>query len=398
MQLQRFLPALVLAVPAAAASAVLDLLPSNFDSVVLQSGKPALVEFFAPWCGHCKSLAPVYEELGAQFAHAADRVVVGKVDADEHKSLGRQFGVQGFPTLKWFDGKSPDPVDYDGARDIDSLAKWITDKTGIRPKTKAKLPSNVVMLDDTSFTDRIGKNQHVLVAFTAPWCGRTMTPPPPVFSSLPLARPLLARGMLTQAADCKALTPTWEALANDFATEQNVLIAKVDAEAPSAKALARDQGVTSYPTIKYFAPGASPAAGADSGAEPYDGGRTEADFVAYVNARAGTLRVVGGTLDAAAGTVAALDTLAREFAGNYAAGAAQVRKAAQGLQDKYAQYYVRVFEKSGADAGYVAKELRRLEGLIAKGNLKMDRMDDLMSRRNVLKRFAADDDEGKSEL
>ena len=46
---------------AAAKSAVLDLIPKNFDDVVLKSGKPTLVEFFAPWCGHCKNLAPIYE-------------------------------------------------------------------------------------------------------------------------------------------------------------------------------------------------------------------------------------------------------------------------------------------------------------------------------------------------
>lgn len=155
-----------------AASSVLDLIPDNFDQVVLKSGKPALVEFFAPWCGHCKTLAPIYEELATNFAFAEDKVAIGKVDADEHKDLGRKFGVQGFPTLKWFDGKSDTPTDYTGGRDLESLSKWIADKTGLKPKAKKAAPTAVEILNDKTFKQQIGGDKDVLVAFTAPWCGR----------------------------------------------------------------------------------------------------------------------------------------------------------------------------------------------------------------------------------
>lgn len=155
-----------------ATSSVLDLIPSNFDSVVLKSGKPALVEFFAPWCGHCKNLAPVYEELAQQFDSSKDKVVIGKVDADEHKDLGRRFGVQGFPTLKWFDGKSDKPEDYNEGRDLESLSKFVSEKIGIKPKAKKAAQSAVAMLNDQTFKQQIGGDKDVLVAFTAPWCGR----------------------------------------------------------------------------------------------------------------------------------------------------------------------------------------------------------------------------------
>jgi protein disulfide-isomerase A6 len=153
-------------------SAVLDLLPSNFDKAVLQSGKPTLVEFFAPWCGHCKTLAPIYEELGQAFAFASDKVQIAKVDADAHRSLGKQFDVQGFPTLKFFDGKSDKPTDYNGGRDFDSLSAFISEKTGVHPRVAPKLPSKVEMLTETSFKEVVGSDKNVLVAFTAPWCGR----------------------------------------------------------------------------------------------------------------------------------------------------------------------------------------------------------------------------------
>jgi protein disulfide-isomerase A6 len=181
MLLNRLLPAAIALLPAfVSADAVVDLDSTNFDSIVLKSGKPALVEFFAPWCGHCKNLAPVYEELATNFQHAVEKVTIAKVDADNHKALGKRFGVSGFPTLKWFDGKSDKPVDYDGGRDLESLAKWVTDKTGLKMKVKGKLPSQIAMLDNTSFKQKVGKDQDVLVAFTAPWCGRK-SPVPAAF-------------------------------------------------------------------------------------------------------------------------------------------------------------------------------------------------------------------------
>ena len=175
MLLTHLFPAVIALLPALAlAENVVDLTPSNFDDIVLKSGKPALVEFFAPWCGHCKNLAPVYEELATTYQHATDKVTIAKVDADNHKELGKKFGVQGFPTLKWFDGKIDKAQEYNSGRDLESLQKFVQEKSGVKPKTKAKLPSQIVMLDNQSFKEKVGKDQDVLVAFTAPWCGRAL--------------------------------------------------------------------------------------------------------------------------------------------------------------------------------------------------------------------------------
>ena len=170
--LRQLLVAALAALGANAASSVLDLIPDNFDSIVLKSNKPALVEFFAPWCGHCKNLAPVYEELATNLDFAKDKVSIAKVDADAEKELGKRFGVQGFPTLKWFDGKSDIPVDYTGARDLDSLTDFIVEKTGIKKKKKKAVPSPVEYLTDSSFKAEIGGDKDVLLAFTTSWCGR----------------------------------------------------------------------------------------------------------------------------------------------------------------------------------------------------------------------------------
>lgn len=352
-----------LAGTACAASAVVDLLPSNFDDIVLKSGKPALVEFFAPWCGHCKTLAPIYEELAAGFESQKDKVTIAKVDADEHRDLGRRFGVQGFPTLKWFDGKSDTPTDYKSGRDLESLTAFIGEKTGLKQKTKKAAPSHVEMLTDSSFKQQIGGDKDVLVAFTAPWCGH-----------------------------CKTLAPTWETLASDFAAEPSVLIAKVDAEAPNSKSLAKEQGVSSYPTIKYFPKGSTEAVA-------YSGGRSEADLIKFVNEKAGTHRVAGGGLDATAGTIAALDAIVAKVSSGSDSVAEELQKAAASVQDKYAEYYVKAFGKSVANEGYVDKELNRLRSLLKKGGLAPEKIDDLTSRSNILTKLKeATGIKGKEEL
>lgn len=365
-----------------AASAVLDLTPDNFDDIIIKSGKPALVEFFAPWCGHCKKLAPVYEELATNFGFAKDKVSIAKVDADSEKDLGRRFSVQGFPTLKWFDGKSDTPTDYQGGRDLESLSGFISEKTGLKIKTKKAAPSAVEMLTDKSFKSEIGGDRDVLVAFTAPWCGRMLDPF--VDYGQPYAANLFA--------DCKSLAPIWEQVATDYALESNILIAKVDAEAENSKATAQDQGVNSYPTIKYFPKGSTTP-------EPYEGGRTEQDILSFMNEKAGVHRTVGGKLDEIAGTIPSLDTIVSRLTSESIAGLSeQIATAAKSSKDKYAEYYVKVSDKLSKNAGYAEKELARLQGLIKKGGLAPEKVDDLTSRSNILRRFKGQEPVAKEEL
>lgn len=367
---------------ASTASAVLDLTPDNFDDLITKSDKPALVEFFAPWCGHCKKLAPVYEELATNFEFAKDKVSIAKVDADAEKDLGRRFGVQGFPTLKWFDGKSDTPADYQGVRDLESLSGFISEKTGLKIKTKKAAPSAVEMLTDRSFKNEIGGNRDVLVAFTAPWCGRMLDP------FVDYGQPYAAN----LSADCKSLAPIWEQVATDYALESNILIAKVDAEAENSKATAQDQGVNSYPTIKYFPKGSTIP-------EPYEGGRTEQDILSFMNEKAGVHRTVGGKLDEIAGTIPSLDTILSRLTSESIAGLSeQIATVAKSSKDKYAEYYVKVSDKLSKNAGYAEKELARLQGLIKKGGLAPEKVDDLTSRSNILRRFKGQEPVAKEEL
>tara|TARA_R110002050_G_scaffold79903_3_gene170891 strand:+ start:4720 stop:5055 length:336 start_codon:yes stop_codon:yes gene_type:complete len=90
---------IALLVAAASCSDVLVLTADNFDETVA-ANSPILVEFYAPWCGHCKSLEPIYEK--AATALKEQGIAIAKVDATAEESLGQRFGIRGFPTLKLF--------------------------------------------------------------------------------------------------------------------------------------------------------------------------------------------------------------------------------------------------------------------------------------------------------
>lgn len=201
--------------------------------------------------------------------------------------------------------------------------------------------------------------------------------------------------LITLKIDCKTLAPVWETLANDFVLEPNVVIAKVDAEAENAKATAREQGVTGYPTIKFFPKGSKEA-------EPYQGARSEQALVDFVNSKAGTHRTVGGGLDGKAGTIPSLDALVTKYlsSGSFKELAGEAKKAVKGVQDKYAEYYVKVADKLSQNEGYATKEFARLRKILSKGGSAPEKVDDIVSRSNILRQFGGDKeaDNGKDEL
>jgi protein disulfide-isomerase A1 len=99
----------------------------NYEQIVLDDSKDVLIEFYAPWCGHCKSLAPKYEELGALYAKSEfkDKVVIAKVDATANDVPDE---IQGFPTIKLYPAGAKDKaVTYSGARTVEDLIKFIAE-------------------------------------------------------------------------------------------------------------------------------------------------------------------------------------------------------------------------------------------------------------------------------
>jgi protein disulfide-isomerase A6 len=121
----------------------------------------------------------------------------------------------------------------------------------------------------------------------------------------------------------------------------------------------------------------------------YSGARTEEALIEFVNANAGTHRAPGGGLDEKAGTVAVLDTLIAKYttSQNFGELVEEVKKAAKGVEGKYSEYYVKVAEKLAQNQEYAVKEFNRLTKVLAKGGSAPEKVDDLISRSNILRKF-----------
>jgi len=104
---------------------------SNFDNIALDNNKNVLVEFYAPWCGHCKKLIPIYEKL-AQVFESDSNVVIAKVDATENQQLAAKYEVQGYPTLKFFPQGGKNGEKYEGGRSLKNFVDFINERTGTR--------------------------------------------------------------------------------------------------------------------------------------------------------------------------------------------------------------------------------------------------------------------------
>jgi protein disulfide-isomerase-like protein len=85
-----------------------------------------LVKFFAPWCGHCKRMAPTYAELADTLSSRSD-VAIASVDCTQHRAVCDKVGIKGFPTLKVFQG-GEEKEQYKGARTLDDMKSFVEDQ------------------------------------------------------------------------------------------------------------------------------------------------------------------------------------------------------------------------------------------------------------------------------
>nr|XP_023648626.1 protein disulfide-isomerase A4 [Paramormyrops kingsleyae] len=221
---------------------VLILTDKNFDTFI-QGKDTVLVEFYAPWCGHCKQFAPEYEKIAQTLKENEPPISVAKVDATKENALGSRFDVSGYPTIKIL--KNGEPVDYDGDRSEQAIVSRV--KEVAQPDWKLP-PEATMVLTKENFDEVVNNADIILVEFYAPWCGH-----------------------------CKRLAPEYENAAKELQRRTPPIpLAKVDATAESELASRFD--VTGYPTIKIFRKG-----------KPfeYNGPREKFGIVDYMSDQAG---------------------------------------------------------------------------------------------------------------
>lgn len=134
----------------------------NYDDIVLDNNKDVLIEFYAPWCGHCKALAPKYDILAELYTKAGldNLVTVAKVDATANDVPDE---IQGFPTIKLYKaGDKKNPVTYSGSRSIEDLIKFIKENgkhgaevTYVEEEAKAEEPSTPLAEQAAAATESV---------------------------------------------------------------------------------------------------------------------------------------------------------------------------------------------------------------------------------------------------
>merc|ERR1711971_1472682 len=107
------------------------LVGKNFQEVALNPEKDVLVEFYAPWCGHCKQLTPIWDELGEKYK-GHETIVIAKMDSTANEL--EEVKVQGFPTIKLFKKGSNEAIDFNGDRTVAGFTKFLDEPAKDQPK------------------------------------------------------------------------------------------------------------------------------------------------------------------------------------------------------------------------------------------------------------------------
>merc|ERR1711957_824272 len=124
-------------IPAEQKDNVIILVGKSFEQIVMDPTKDVLVEFYAPWCGHCKKIAPIYEEVATNLKHNTN-LIIAKMDSTLNEV--ESVSIQGFPTIKFFPANNKaKPMDFEGDRTVEGFTKFLTEHSTNAVKAKEDL-------------------------------------------------------------------------------------------------------------------------------------------------------------------------------------------------------------------------------------------------------------------
>ncbi|KAI8034794.1 thioredoxin domain-containing protein 5 homolog [Drosophila gunungcola] len=229
--------------------------PETFDAAI--AGGNVFVKFFAPWCGHCKRLQPLWEQLAEIMNVDEPKVIIAKVDCTKHQTLCATHQVTGYPTLRLFKLGEQESVKFKGTRDLPAITDFINQELntpaeadlGEAKREEVENPNlgKVVDLTEDTFAKHVSSGNH-FVKFFAPWCSH-----------------------------CQRLAPTWEELAKELVKEPGVTISKIDCT--QFRSICQDFEVKGYPTLLWIEDGKK--------IEKYSGTRDLTTLKSYVEKMVG---------------------------------------------------------------------------------------------------------------
>ncbi|GKT37348.1 thioredoxin domain-containing protein 5 homolog [Aduncisulcus paluster] len=203
-----------------------ELTPQTFHKV--GSDSSYFVKFFAPWCGHCKRLAPTFKKLSEEYADNPN-IKFGRVNCDEYRTFCSENGIRGYPTLRMYVQGETDFQKFSGKRDFETLDAFVQkhipeveddEEEEFNMETFEIVRGKVVELTDQSFNSIAYGDTTTVVLFYADWCPHS-----------------------------QKLAPTYHQLA-EVVADQNIIIAQVSCVAYFD--VCKAQGIRGYPTVKRF--------------------------------------------------------------------------------------------------------------------------------------------------
>eukprot|EP01022_Parablepharisma_sp_SALTPOND_P034057 TRINITY_DN903_c0_g1_i2.p1 TRINITY_DN903_c0_g1~~TRINITY_DN903_c0_g1_i2.p1 ORF type:complete len:784 (-),score=123.18 TRINITY_DN903_c0_g1_i2:33-2384(-) len=238
---------------------------SNFTRYT-NKHKMVLIKIYAPWCGHCKKLAPDYKKAALYAKKEGKPYILAEIDGTIHRKAMSHFNVSGYPTLKLIhDGNV---VEYQGGRTFEDLIKFLDKNAGLptnipdeyTDKQPPAMSKNVVVLNDANYKEYLEKNKEkpILLKLYAPWCGH-----------------------------CKSMAPEFEKAA-ELSKEQGRPYVFAEIDAAANQDAAKHFDITGFPTLFFLYDGKK---------EEYNEGRNAQAFLQYMIKKAGTPMVNLKTVD-----------------------------------------------------------------------------------------------------